>query len=81
LTRGARRARLPSNWREGSDEPIVLIHEGKTKVYLPSAATMQLAEYEGSGANGVKYTSDQVWSVGTKSHIEFTASFDSSLVA
>src|SRR3972149_3034129 len=50
----------------------------KSKVYLGGAATVQVAKYEASGTNGIKYTSDRVAADGTKSHVEFTAYFDGS---
>jgi hypothetical protein len=50
----------------------------KSKVYLGGAATSQTVKYEASGANAIKYSSDRVGGDGTKSHVEFTATFDGS---
>lgn len=48
----------------------------KSKSILGPPSITQVAKYEASGANGVKYTSDRVSSTGSKSHLEFTANFD-----
>jgi len=50
----------------------------KSTAYLGAAPLSRVTKYEASGTNGIKSTTERVLPDGTKSRIEFTATFDGS---